>query len=66
VEYVLGHQNRVKPTMLLMELTVVYGEEMEGHLKNLLVLGSLHKAIFMGTRMSVNVSIQSLIGFLMV
>ena len=66
VEYVLGHQNQVNLTMLLMELTVVYGEEMVGHLKNLLVLGLQHKATFMGIHMNVNVLMQSLIGFLKV
>ena len=62
----LGHQNQVKPTMLLMELMVVYGEEMVGHHKSLLELVLQHKVTFTVIHMNVNVLIQILTGFLKV
>ena len=64
--YAPGHQSQVKLITLLTELTVVYGEEMEEHPKNLLGLDLQLKVIFMDIHMNVNVLTQSLIGFLMV
>ena len=66
VEYVHGHQNQEKLIMLLMVLMEVFGEEVVGLPKNLLVLDLLHRVTFMGMLMNVNVLTQSLIGFLKV
>ena len=60
----LGHLNQERHITLLMVLIEVYGEEVDGPHKNLLVLDLQHKATFMAIRMNESVLTQNLIGFL--